>query len=155
MSKRLKEEPIGRRDFLGQAGLWTAGVAVAGSLIGLVRLPKQQVLPEASATFKLGRPEDFPVGSEKLIAARNVLVVSSAAGLAAVSLICTHLGCVVTRDASGYVCPCHGSKFDGQGEVLAGPAPRALRWLALSRAANGSLVANEGAEVEPGTFFSV
>lgn len=40
---------------------------------------------------------------------------------------CTHLGCVPTRvDATGvdgWVCACHGSKFDVTGRVTKGPAP--------------------------------
>jgi Rieske Fe-S protein len=46
-------------------------------------------------------------------------------------LRCTHLGCRVRRDPAtgGFACPCHGSRFDRDGAVLAGPAPRALERL--------------------------
>ena len=41
---------------------------------------------------------------------------------------CTHLGCgyrwISERDL--FVCPCHDSTFSIDGEVLSGPAPRAL-----------------------------
>ncbi|SBO30347.1 Ubiquinol-cytochrome c reductase iron-sulfur subunit [Anaplasma phagocytophilum] len=40
--------------------------------------------------------------------------------------ICTHLGCVPTEVKSGdkgWYCPCHGSKYDTSGRILAGPAP--------------------------------
>jgi len=40
--------------------------------------------------------------------------------------ICTHLGCVPTRKAHGWVCPCHGSVYDNSGRILKGPAPRNL-----------------------------
>lgn len=40
--------------------------------------------------------------------------------------ICTHLGCVPTREESGWFCPCHGSRYDNSGRVLKGPAPRNL-----------------------------
>ncbi|MEL6967380.1 MAG: ubiquinol-cytochrome c reductase iron-sulfur subunit [Pseudomonadota bacterium] len=39
---------------------------------------------------------------------------------------CTHLGCVPTKvdeGLDGWVCPCHGSKFDVTGRVTKGPAP--------------------------------
>ena len=39
---------------------------------------------------------------------------------------CTHLGCVPTKvdtGLEGWVCPCHGSKFDVTGRVMKGPAP--------------------------------
>jgi hypothetical protein len=37
--------------------------------------------------------------------------------------------------------------------VLQGPAPRGLRWLELSSAADGRLMADLDREVEPGTYF--
>lgn len=42
---------------------------------------------------------------------------------------CTHLGCIVGFNDSERVweCPCHGSRFDVDGQVLNGPATQALR----------------------------
>jgi Rieske Fe-S protein len=45
---------------------------------------------------------------------------------AALSPICTHLGCTVEIQGSRIVCPCHGSTYDREGRVLQGPAERAL-----------------------------
>ena len=42
---------------------------------------------------------------------------------------CTHLGCVPTKvdtGLEGWLCPCHGSKFDVTGRVMKGPAPTNL-----------------------------
>ncbi len=50
----------------------------------------------------------------------------------ALSLTCTHQGCTVQRQvqtvgSEGYLCPCHGAAYDGEGTVLAGPAQENLR----------------------------
>ena len=45
-----------------------------------------------------------------------------------VSLRCTHLGCLLrfNADERSWDCPCHGSRFDVDGEVLEGPAVKPL-----------------------------
>jgi glycine/D-amino acid oxidase-like deaminating enzyme/nitrite reductase/ring-hydroxylating ferredoxin subunit len=49
-------------------------------------------------------------------------------GLHSVSMRCTHLGCLVRFNAAetSWDCPCHGSRFDVDGDVLEGPAVRPL-----------------------------
>ena len=155
MSGRLEPKPMARRDFLGMAGLWTAGLAIFGSVIGMARLPKPRVTPEASSRFRAGRPAEFPPGTVKILPEQKVRIISTDEGIAAMSLVCTHLGCVVGESPAGFLCPCHGSRFDTDGKVVAGPAPRPLRWLAVAQAADGTLVVDTAAEVKPGTFYQV
>jgi len=156
MSDRLSAEPVTRRDFLGLSGLWVTAVAVFGSLVGMLRMPMPRVTPEASSRFRIGLPDEFSAGTERLIAGRNVLIRSTPHGIAAVSLICTHLGCIVGRGENGhFLCPCHGSKFGSTGDVESGPAPRGLRWLEVSKAVDGTLVVDAKREVRPGTFYAV
>ena len=51
---------------------------------------------------------------------------SDASGYTAVSTRCTHRGCQVEPSAERMVCPCHGSEYTFAGDVLHGPAERAL-----------------------------
>jgi len=48
---------------------------------------------------------------------------------------CTHLGCAVGLEAGGdgFVCPCHGSRYDLAGDVLHGPADEPLARLQVER----------------------
>lgn len=51
-----------------------------------------------------------------------------AGALHRVSVVCTHLGCVVHWNSleRSWDCPCHGSRFDSDGKVLNGPASMEL-----------------------------
>ena len=60
----------------------------------------------------------------------------------AISGICTHQSCVVSGYDAGssvFVCPCHGSRFDLQGNVVQGPAGSNLRSY-TTRVENNSLI---------------
>lgn len=155
MSGRLDPPKMPRRDFLGLSGLIASGLAVSGSLIGMARLAKPAVTPEVSSSFRVGRAKDFPAGTRKVISEYQVEIISTEAGLAALSLICTHLGCVAKKQESNYLCPCHGSLFGKEGEVLAGPAPQGLKWFALSQAADGSIIVDSSREVPVGHFTMI
>lgn len=58
------------------------------------------------------------------------LVIDDSAAFAnyAISSVCTHLGCTVAWDATTqeFACPCHGSKFDAEGQNIQGPARQPL-----------------------------
>lgn len=59
----------------------------------------------------------------------------------ALSLTCTHQGCTVAAQPDGsFHCPCHGARFDRDGNVLQGPAERPLaRYAIRDRRADGSV----------------
>ncbi|EAZ88972.1 FAD-dependent oxidoreductase [Crocosphaera chwakensis] len=60
----------------------------------------------------------------------------------AVSAVCSHLGCVVNwNDAEkSWDCPCHGARFDCNGQVLHGPATKDLSNLQISEDQEGQVV---------------
>ena len=152
---RLEPIPIRRRSFLSVAALTSFFSAAGMALAGALRLPGPAVLPGPVRRFKVGDPEEFPVGSETRVEEANFTLFRDAQGVYAISCVCTHLGCTVARSADGFACPCHGSRFARNGEVVRGPAPRALPWLEVGRAADGQLVVYADNEVAEGTRFRV
>ena len=62
---------------------------------------------------------------------KKVAVIRRGNRLAALSLECTHLGCLVNVIDQGFFCPCHGSQFGPLGEVWSGPALRPLPWFSV------------------------
>lgn len=65
--------------------------------------------------------------------------------LVALSVICTHLGCIpdwMSGDQK-YKCPCHGSGFSVEGFNLEGPAPRPLERFAIAVDPEGRVVVDQ------------
>ena len=115
-----------RRDFLK---LTTTALLAASGLIGLAGL----IVVEDLAS-------DYPPGSQTVIPDVPALLTHNQAGFSALSLICTHLGCTVWQDANGLTCPCHGSRYDENGNVLQGPAKKPLAFLRVELTADGHVI---------------
>jgi cytochrome b6-f complex iron-sulfur subunit len=154
-SKRF-QAPKERRDFLGLASLWSAGIALLIGLMGALRLPVPEVFPESNSRVKLGPPQEFEEADVTWFPDYRLWVFSDADELYAISAICTHLGCTVAlQEGGGFFCPCHGSRFAPSGAVIAGPAPRPLAHLALSLSPDGQVVVDQQQEVSPDTRLKV
>jgi cytochrome b6-f complex iron-sulfur subunit len=148
-------DKLTRRDFTERLAWGSFWAAAASSIVGMVKLLMPAVMPDAATRMKLGHPEELPPGTTRLFEDKNVFVFSESDGIYAISAICTHLGCIVSRLPDGqFDCPCHGSKFNTQGEVFAGPAPRGLDWIEVRQAPNGVLYADTASTVPPGTKWS-
>jgi Rieske Fe-S protein len=117
----------------------------------MLRLPKAAVIPAPSRRFRVNLPESLAPGSPFVPPGRSVAVFRDAGGVFAISLICTHLGCIVKHVATGFDCPCHGSKFAPDGGVTKGPAPKALAWLEVKKTGAATYLVDEGKPVAPGT----
>ncbi|MBW2368034.1 MAG: ubiquinol-cytochrome c reductase iron-sulfur subunit [Deltaproteobacteria bacterium] len=146
---------VSRRDFLGLASFAAVLLSSLAALAGVLRLTKPNVYYEASKRFKIGKPENFPVGIVKKLEDKMIYVFSDTDGIHAISSVCTHLGCLVAISESGFLCPCHGSKYNRDGKVIAGPAPRDLPWLEISQNVDGTLVVDAAREIKRGTTFTV
>lgn len=143
-----------RRDFLNEAARWTTVGALGMAGVGLARMPQPGVLPGPSATLKIGSPGDYPVSAEPVrVPGQNLFVIHRPEGFAVVSAICTHLGCIVAPTPEGFDCPCHGSRFNKDGQVTRGPAPSPLKWFALELSPDGELLVDTRNSVPAGTLF--
>jgi cytochrome b6-f complex iron-sulfur subunit len=155
MPDRPEDPRPSRRRFCQVTGLVACGVAAGGAAALTTDFLAPRVLFEPPTRFALGPPDGVGVGEVITQEAFQAYVIRRADGFRALSSVCTHLGCI-TRYQPGeevIACPCHGSRFDLDGEVLAGPAPRALRWLEMGLSSRGEIEVDTAREVPPGTVL--
>lgn len=142
---------VSRRSFLLWGwGAFLAFLAAAGGATLRFFLPN--VLYEPSQKFRAGQVIDYPIGVT-IDAANRVWIVRNEKGLYAMWARCTHLGCTPNwfPAESRFRCPCHGSNFSAQGDVIAGPAPKPLWRVQVTRAPTGELIVDKAVmENRPG-----
>ena len=107
-----------RRNFLGTL----ISLAAGGWLVGKFLTPRVR---QRKTLLTVAKSELPPDGALVFREAR-VAVLRQGESVYALNLVCTHLGCTVNVTPTGLICPCHGSSFDRAGQVLTGPADRAL-----------------------------
>jgi cytochrome b6-f complex iron-sulfur subunit len=132
--------PITRRDFLSLA--WKSLLALSGALglAGLWRYFSYQPTPPPVTHFDLGPVEELSRTDAVVIEDAQAVLLPTADGFKALSLVCPHLGCEADVKKDGFICPCHGSRFDLNGNVTHGPATRSLQLLWLSISDDGHLI---------------
>ena len=132
-----------RRQFLG-AFAGVAG-AIGAGIVGVPLLasftPVQRGKPEP-AVMNLG---DIPVDgapAQGMFAGHPFLVFNRKAVVECISLVCTHLGCLVKWDGGEkkFRCPCHDGWFDEHGVNKGGPPPVPLEKLEFKVAADKLIV---------------
>ena len=145
-----------RRRFLFTTGTTSVVAGVLGFLGATARFLFPNVLYEPPSRFPVGLPDEFPPGTATFLPEHRLFVFNGDAGFYAISSICTHLGCNVNHVAGdGFACPCHGSRYDNNGQVVKGPAPQSLSWFGLSLSPRGELVIDRGRLVNPDYRFKV
>ena len=120
---------------------WVAGaVATAEAAWATLRFAKAPVSYGPPRRWSLGPAENFAAGAAVYDEQAGVFVKRDGDGLRAMSAACTHLGCTVRRHDDGFVCPCHGSRYDHEGRVVGGPAPASLSYYRLELDKRGRVV---------------
>jgi menaquinol-cytochrome c reductase iron-sulfur subunit len=154
-----------RRSFLTRLGVGATVVALAGQAFAFLSSLKPNVLYEDPQRFKVGSPDQFGEGG-KFLEDKRLFVFKERNTFYAISASCTHLGCTVkmqklnqpkkvkTRkrefeEQYEFHCPCHGSKYYGDGTNYAGPAPRPLDYFKLEVSPDdGQLIVDMGQVVD-------
>ena len=135
-----KSPELTRRSFLVWG--WGAFAAtLAAAVAGTLRFFLPNVLYEPSQKFRAGKLKDYPLGVT-IDAANRVWVIREENQLYAMWARCTHLGCTPNwfPAETRFRCPCHGSNFNVDGDVIAGPAPKPLWRVQVTATPQGDLL---------------
>ena len=126
-----QKKSLNRREFLNFAWLASLGflsLNMAG-MTYLFSMPRFKAgefggMVDVGPVADLPAPNSPPVNYAKV----KFWLSNTDEGVMAIYKVCTHLGCLYNwRDLEGkFVCPCHGSQFQANGEYIQGPAPRSL-----------------------------
>jgi cytochrome b6-f complex iron-sulfur subunit len=139
---------LSRRALLASGGL-AAAPAAAGVLVGdrLASPSNQQrdLVPDGGVWTAVAHVADLPDGTARTFDTGSVrgVVVNRGGAIAAMSGVCTHLGCLLQLNAAArrLDCPCHRAAFSFDGSVLFKHMPDNLPPLPLmeSRIRNGQV----------------
>ena len=150
----MNNKPISRRKLIAYAWIGAAAIVIA-ELIGgtLAFLWPRRKGPKVETVFIAGKVTDFKVGEIIPFRKERTFILRTEEGFLAISSICTHLNCIVNWNEmlKKFECPCHGAKFNRNGEVLEGPPPRPLDLYKLQIVA-GNVVVDRVSSIERSKF---
>lgn len=163
--KETQTQGLERRQMLSKLGVGVVGAALGVPALMSVRSLVPNALYETPRRFKAGKLELFAEGPT-FISHQRVFIFRESQTFYCIGAVCTHLGCTVqiVRTGSGsnpaedfeFHCPCHGSKFRGDGTNYDGPAPRPLDYFKLDLAPDdGQLIVDMSEVADKGWRFSV
>src|SRR3982751_2056565 len=139
------QQDLSRRSFLKLG--WGAFLGfIAASAGATLKFIFPNVLYEPPQTFKAGKPEDFAQGvSLRWAKSQRVWMIRTEEGIYAMWARCTHLGCTPNwfQAENRFRCPCHGSNYTPEGDVIAGPAPKPMYRCAIRLLPSGDLLVDK------------
>jgi len=151
------EAPTSRRGFLTWAYLSGLGLVTLQAAIAFLVFFWPRKTGVFGSKVTLGKAGDYPVGSVTYFIEGKFYLVRLPEGFLALYQKCPHLGCVVpwrpdfTWDYQGkpvtglFRCPCHGSTYLKNGQLIYGPAPRPMDLMKISIDPQGRIVVDTGA----------
>lgn len=118
-----------RKDFLKNITLGSLGVITAGSILTACKKDTGTEVVDFTINtddeqYKVLKDDGGFVSRDK----ERIYIINNGGDIIAISKVCTHQECPVNYIPSGktFPCPCHGSIFDINGNVLQGPAKQPL-----------------------------
>lgn len=135
-TKPAAEEGVSRRELILGAG-WVAFALGMGAapIAAFTRFMAPNVLEEEDPKVRCGtlpRYAAMAVGDVnedfKPVKPSGFWIIREEDRIAALSIICTHLGCIPNwlPNDHKFKCPCHGSGYKPNGQNFEGPTPRPL-----------------------------
>lgn len=131
-----EKKTINRREFLNFAWLASLGFLTVslGGVTYLFAMPRFKE-GEFGGVVPVGPASELPTtdAPPENFAKVKFWLTNTDAGVLALYKVCTHLGCLYNWNSqeNKFICPCHGSQFDKNGNYIAGPAPRSLDRFAI------------------------
>lgn len=149
-----KKKHMNRREFLNFAWLASLGfltVNFAG-VTYLFVMPRFKA-GEFGGVYPFGTVSNLPgvTDAPQNIPTVKLWMSNTEQGAIAIYKVCTHLGCLYnwSDQSNRFVCPCHGSQFEKDGQFITGPAPRNLDRFHLSIVKNGQVLAETNEQGDP------
>ncbi len=132
-TKKRKSPERSFLDYLIGGSIVVSFLAVLGSILTYVYPPKKEGGAEKAERVEVAPVADLPVGKAKPVVyqGKNVMVMHVQAGLFAVDMKCTHLGCMVEWEEGPQTlkCPCHAAFFDYKGNVIPALRPNPCHYI--------------------------
>ncbi len=124
-----RAEQVNRREFLFK-GTITGGLALLGGVLAWIFGDLWRAASRFSSArwVPIAPLSRFPFEGVVPYPEYKVAILRREEKIGAISLECTHLGCLVNVVDRGFFCPCHGSDFGPLGQVYSGPATSPLPW---------------------------
>ena len=143
---------LNRRKFIKRLLISLASIEAFFLIKGSVS--KVDTSNKKSQLFNAGRADTFENNKlHPFLTGQFFLKRFEDGGFLAMSIKCTHLGCVVNTNSEtgGFNCPCHASQFNKFGEVLSAPATRPLDIYPIE-ITNGELLIDRSKTIRRSSF---